>query len=80
MDSLSTPVGEMGGRTGRIPGCLPTREPAILKFGDDNNGIWGHFYNFYLLSKCLKNPYHAGYCRSQEEGVEWGSSLQRVAI
>lgn len=73
---LLAPHGEMDGRTGRILGCLQTREPAILKFSDNNHGIWGHFYNFYLLKKCLKDPYHASYSRSQEEGVEWGSSLQ----
>ena len=66
----------MGGRTGRIPGCLQTREPAILKSSDNNNRIGGHFYNFYLLDKCLMTPYHASYYRSQEEGAERGSSLQ----
>lgn len=34
-------------------GCLQTREPTILKFSDNNSGIWGHFFNFYLLNKCL---------------------------
>ena len=68
--------GEMGGRTGRIPGCLQTREPAIPKSSDNNNRIGGHFYNFYLLDKCLMTPYHASYGRSQEEGAERGSSLQ----